>query len=217
MGNAFIIILAVFTALAASAMESTADDSVINACYYEGDGYLRYVSSPSECGFDEISVSWNQVGPIGLTGPQGPVGPQGPQGPEGPQGPAGGPKGDTGPAGPAGPQGPQGPPGVQGPQGPMGLQGPPGPAGSASIAGGFYTNKCTRGFDNNAMFDCYCETGDYASGGGGECGWQCADNSCFMSHITTSRPEGESGWHVECSGHMQPSLIWVRCLHVTTK
>jgi hypothetical protein len=223
MRNPSIISLVICAVVAATVIQSTADDSLINACYNNTTGAMRHVTSLSECLGYQTPISWNQVGaqgpvgPAGLTGPQGPQGVQGPQGAVGPQGPAGGPKGDTGPPGPTGPQGPQGPPGVQGPQGPRGLQGPAGPAGPATLAGGFYTNKCTSGSDNNAMFDCHCNSGDYASGGGGECAWQSVDNSYFMTYITTSRPNGESGWHVECSWNTRPSIIWVRCLHAATQ
>jgi hypothetical protein len=222
--KAAIIILLVFTVMGVSAVQSIADDSTINACYYIWDGYLRYVTSTDECGEDEVFISWNQVGPQGPIGPagpigaQGPEGAQGPQGPVGPQGPSGGPKGDPGPAGPTGPQGPQGAPGVQGARGPAGPQGPAGQPGPATLAGTFYTNECTSGAAHyDAIFDCNCNSGDYAFGGGGQCIQHFVNGSYSMTYITTSRPNGDSGWHVECSDSMWPSKIWVRCLHAVTQ
>lgn len=73
--------------------------TVIQACRNNEDGTLRMLlpTAPSSlhgeeakwatsCRKDEMTVSWNVVGP---TGPQGPTGATGPQGPQGPPGPAG--------------------------------------------------------------------------------------------------------------------------------
>src|SRR5205085_3215416 len=55
-------------------------------CYRQDSGRLRVVSSPRECGRNEIPISWNVVGPQGPAGAPGPVGPTGPVGPVGPAG-----------------------------------------------------------------------------------------------------------------------------------
>jgi hypothetical protein len=81
------------------------------------------------------------------------VGPGGPAGATGPQGPAGA----TGAPGATGPQGPAGPQGAVGPVGPQGPAGPAGPGISV------YVQACTP---NSAPYDCACNTGDIAIGGG---------------------------------------------------
>jgi hypothetical protein len=87
--------------------------AVINGCYDQKTGVLRYLQSGS-CNNKENPISWNQVGPQGAPGPQGE-------------------KGDTGPVGPQGPQGEQGPQGPQGEKGDPGPQGPPGPSGASDV------------------------------------------------------------------------------------
>lgn len=102
---------------------------VISACYDKQSGHARIYdaegTTPKDCGNNEQSISWNQMGPEGPAGPQGPQGPMGPQGPKGDTGDIG----PTGPQGPAGPQGEQGKQGEPGPQGLTGEDGAPGPAG----------------------------------------------------------------------------------------
>jgi hypothetical protein len=59
-------------------------DGRIFGCYSAKDGALRVVEEGTACGKNEISIFWNQTGPVG------PKGETGPQGPTGPTGPAGG-------------------------------------------------------------------------------------------------------------------------------
>jgi hypothetical protein len=50
----------------------------IHACARDSqrsNAFLRLVNDPSECGPNEISVSWNEAGPAGAQGPAGPDGP----------------------------------------------------------------------------------------------------------------------------------------------
>ncbi|MDA8296222.1 MAG: type VI secretion system tube protein Hcp [Actinomycetota bacterium] len=98
------------TTAAELAFASTPAPQVLTACKSLA-GFLRLVSSPSDCRRNETAVQWNIQGP---TGPQGPVGPKGTTG-------------ATGPAGPKGPAGPQGPVGPQGPAGSLSASGVAGP------------------------------------------------------------------------------------------
>jgi hypothetical protein len=115
--------LLVATAGFVAAQSST----IINGCYDQKTGVLRYLQSGS-CTNKENPISWNQVGPQGPLGPQGAKGDTGPMGPQGPQGEQGsqGPQGAKGDPGPQGPTGPQGETGAQGPPGPQGEKGDPG-------------------------------------------------------------------------------------------
>lgn len=65
----------------------------------------------------------------------------------------------TGPQGPSGPQGPQG---IQGESGPSGPKGDQGPAGTGSLS--LYTRSRTS---NNTDVSISCDSGDWATGGGG--------------------------------------------------
>ncbi len=106
------IILTGLALLAVSVvMAGTASAQVINGCAGKTLGYLRVVSSASQCTSLENAISWNITGPQGLQGPQGAPGPQGATGPQGSPGP----QGATGAPGPQGAAGPQGAPGPQGP------------------------------------------------------------------------------------------------------
>ena len=136
-------------------------NGVIRACYSRSGGALR-VSDNGTCKSTEISLTWNNVGPAGLTwrgewasgssySARDAVAYQGSsyiaifanQGSTPPNSnwmllAAKGDKGDTGATGatgatgPTGPQGPAGPTGPQGPAGPTGPQGPTGAAGSSA-------------------------------------------------------------------------------------
>jgi hypothetical protein len=68
--------------LATAEFVAAQSNTVINGCYDQKTGILRYLQSGS-CTTKENPISWNQVGP------QGPPGPQGEQGSQGPPGPAG--------------------------------------------------------------------------------------------------------------------------------
>jgi Collagen triple helix repeat (20 copies) len=135
-------------------------NGVIKSCYSKSGGALR-VSDTGTCKSTEVALSWNAVGPAGLTwrgewasgssyAVRDAVAYQGSsyiaifanQGSTPPNSnwmllAAKGDKGDTGAAGatgatgPTGPQGPAGPTGPQGPAGPTGPQGPAGAAGSS--------------------------------------------------------------------------------------
>jgi hypothetical protein len=93
--------------VATAGLVAAQSSTVINGCYDQKTGVLRYLQSGS-CTTKENPISWNQVGP---QGPQGEKGDPGPQGPAGPQG-------ETGAQGPPGPQGEKGDPGPQGLRGP---------------------------------------------------------------------------------------------------
>ena len=131
---------------------------VIHACYARTSGALR-LSDTGACTSKETSISWNNVGPAGLTwqGQWSPGSSYQPRDAVVYQGSsylalfastgstppsanwmllaAAGAKGDTGqsgPVGPAGPVGPSGPAGATGPQGAVGLTGPAGPIGASA-------------------------------------------------------------------------------------
>lgn len=133
---------------------------VIHACYSRSGGALR-VSDTGQCKSTEVAMSWNQVGPAGLTW-RGEWAPgsayqvrdavlyQGSSyialfASTGSQPPSSnwmllaskgetGSAGATGAQGATGPQGPTGPTGATGPQGPQGPAGATGPAGAAGSA-----------------------------------------------------------------------------------
>src|SRR6266481_7001187 len=75
----------------------------IFACVNNSSGTIHIVAQNASCQSNEISLSWNVVGPQGPAGPAGPAGPVGPTGATGAQGPGGpqGPVGATGATGPA--------------------------------------------------------------------------------------------------------------------
>jgi len=50
------------------AVAQVGDDGVIHACTDTKGGDLRVVDTPDDCTKKEVAVSWNQVGPQGLTG-----------------------------------------------------------------------------------------------------------------------------------------------------
>ena len=109
----------------------------IVACVQQYSGRIRIVNSSSECGADEVALTWNTQGQTGPTGPTGPRGlsgggGSGVTGPAGPTGPTG--IGATGPTGVTGPTGPTGPTGLVGPTGPTGI-GPTGPTGITGPTG----------------------------------------------------------------------------------
>ena len=107
MKTSSIAAIATFVILAAMPSSARAQNpNVVQACYNNVNGNLRFVMGPEDCRGPETFVSWNIVGPQGEAGPQGPQGPQGLTGAQGAQGPQGGP----GPQGPQGSQGPAGPP-----------------------------------------------------------------------------------------------------------
>lgn len=142
-------------------------NGVIFACYAKNGGALR-VSDTGGCKSTEVALSWNHVGPPGLTWrgewasgssyqPRDAVLYQGSsyiaifanQGSTPPNSnwmllASKGEKGDTGATGPQGPVGPQGPTGPQGPQGPKGDKGDTGPAGPAGSTTRVYVKRVAR-------------------------------------------------------------------------
>ncbi len=74
-----------------------AGDSTLKACANKTTGVMRYISKGS-CKKTETSLSWNQIGPSGMSGAAGANGTDGAKGDTGAAG-ATGTKGDTGPAG----------------------------------------------------------------------------------------------------------------------
>jgi hypothetical protein len=59
------------------------DAGVIHGCYKKSSGGLRVIdaSTGDTCAAGELALTWNEVGPQGLTGATGAPGPQGPAGP----------------------------------------------------------------------------------------------------------------------------------------
>jgi hypothetical protein len=111
---------------------------VIHGCFHTQNGQLRVIDWPTEqCRPSETAISWNQVGPQGLTGATGAAGPQGATGAQGPLGVTGatGATGAIGPNGATGAAGPQGATGAAGAVGPAGADGAAGPAGADGAAG----------------------------------------------------------------------------------
>ena len=98
---------------------------VITACENLATGILRVETTNAPCVVSgspilaraplllEERITWNQVGPQGMTGPRGATGPNGDPGAQGPAGPTGA-VGATGPAGAAGATGAPGPKGDNG-------------------------------------------------------------------------------------------------------
>jgi hypothetical protein len=156
-------------------------ENELYGCYKKINGQLRLVNDLRECSASEVTVSWSQIGPIGLQGPQGdpgPAGQPGPQGPKGDPGPMGlsgqqGPKGDPGPMGSQGSKGDSGPMGLPGQQGPKGDPGLAGPAGINGIVdkSRIYWRNCSGAVcmcDKHTLSDNTIEY-DLAIGGNARC------------------------------------------------
>lgn len=60
--------------------QSEPPSTVIHACKHPSGGWLRQVSSPTQCRRRETAVSWNIAGAKGDKGDPGPAGPAGPKG-----------------------------------------------------------------------------------------------------------------------------------------
>ena len=156
-----LVAAAVAIAAAVGIAKAAIPDSngVIRACYTKNGGALR-VSDTGACKSTEVALSWNEVGPAGLTWKgewasgssyqvRDAVLYQGSsyialfanQGSAPPSSnwmllAAKGDKGDTGTTGAAGPAGPQGPTGATGPTGPAGPAGPAGPSWTVYVHSG---------------------------------------------------------------------------------
>jgi hypothetical protein len=116
--------LSLGTLISTNVYFASSSTNEITGCVNKKSGALRIAS---KCTSSEKQISWNKVGPQGISGPSGLMGETGTIGPQGLKGE----KGIDGPAGPVGLTGPQGPagagiPGAQGPAGANGLQGPAG-------------------------------------------------------------------------------------------
>lgn len=151
--RAIVVAAAVVIAAAVGIAKAAIPDGngVIRACYSKNGGALR-VSDTGDCKSTELSLSWSQIGPAGLTWRgewasgssyqvRDAVLYQGSsyialfanQGSAPPSSnwmllAAKGEKGDAGTTGATGPAGPQGPSGATGPTGPAGPAGPAGPS-----------------------------------------------------------------------------------------
>lgn len=73
------------TTVAIAASSSPSTSQVLTACAGRG-GWLRLVTSGTQCRRGETAVKWDVQGPVGTTGPTGPAGPTGATGPAGPPG-----------------------------------------------------------------------------------------------------------------------------------
>ena len=180
-------------------------------------------SRSARCAAGMAPLSWNQMGPQGVSGPAGPVGPQGasgvagspgatgprgatgPMGSAGPAGPAGstGSAATTGPAGPAGATGPIGPAGSPGATGPAGTTGPAGPAGVSGVElvkSPFYLSTLfaiplVSVGDVDAQNSVACPAGKKVTGGGISLK-QLGDTFDTNIQILESRPDENLGsWH----------------------
>ena len=96
--------LAFLTLISTNIYFASSNSNEITGCVNKKTGLLRVAS---KCTSSERPISWNKVGPQGISGPQGLMGEAGPIGPQG----ARGEMGIAGPPGPVGPVGPQGPAG----------------------------------------------------------------------------------------------------------
>jgi hypothetical protein len=116
-----------------------------------------------------------------------------------------GPKGDQGDPGPPGEMGLQGPPGAPGAKGDKGDPGAPGKdgrdatltgtvAGDLAVSGtldvGLYRSHNPQCNFNNTYYDCTCERGGYALGGGAE--------PQTGGRLTISSPLDGGGWRAGC-------------------
>jgi hypothetical protein len=122
----------VITAVSVGAVSltSAAGDATIKACANKKTGAMRYISKGA-CKKTETSLSWNQMGPQGLSGNAGAKGDTG----------IAGPKGDAGEAGPSGIAG------IAGPKGDTGIAGASSPNGftARSVCGATGTSLCDVG------------------------------------------------------------------------
>jgi hypothetical protein len=104
--------------------------------------------------------------------------------------------------------GPQGPAGTPGPQGAPGPQGQPGAPGAASIAGYEIINTHeTLPLNGSIEVTATCPTGKRVIAGG------YVAPSVFDT-ASSSRPEGDSGWHVEfkSNGGNGDAMVYAICV-----
>jgi hypothetical protein len=129
----------IVTAVSVSAVSyvNALNDKAITACADRKTGVMRYIDK-GRCRRTEQALTWNQIGPQGLTGATGAQGPQG----------------QTGATGAQGPQGQTGATGAQGPQGQTGATGPSAPNG--------FTTRNVCGANGNSP----CSIGSLGPGGG---------------------------------------------------
>lgn len=190
------------------------DDGVIHACYAKNGGSLR-VSDTGACKSGELSLSWNNTGPAGLTwrgewasgssyqandavqyqgasyialfSNTGSAPPSSNWMLLSEKGEQGA-QGVAGPAGPPGSQGDPGPAGEAGPAGPAGPQGEPGPAGGLS-GHEIVTESGTQTSGGSVDVTATCPgTKKVLSGG--------YVSAMTLDTVPMSRPEGDNAWRV---------------------
>ena len=119
--------------LGAVTYANAAGDKTLKACANKTTGVMRYISKGS-CKKTETSLSWNQMGPTGLSGSAGTNGTAGAKGDNG----AAGAKGDTGAKGDNGAAGAKGDTGAAGASSPTGFK-------PRSVCGADGTTLCAVG------------------------------------------------------------------------
>jgi hypothetical protein len=196
----------------------------IYGCYKTNAGSLRVIdqAAGATCSVGEQLIQWNAQGPTGSTGPTGNTGPTGETGPTGNTGPTGGtgPQGATGLGGPKGDTGLTGATGNDGPTGATGSQGGTGATGPAGATGSvgsltFYVNEADQ--DVSALSDgnvsVHCNTGDVATGGGGQTGSDAAPLGDVKPIDASPSP---TGWQAEdYNGALgtRTLRVFVVCMH----
>ena len=146
----------VITAVSVGAVSfvNAAGNGTLKACANKTTGVMRYISKGS-CKKTETSLSWNQMGPTGLSGSAGTKGDTGAAGTKGDTGS----KGDTGTKGDTGDTGAKGDPGAAGTKGDTGNAGAKGDTGAAGSS--FYA-RSVCGADGTTL----CAVGVQGPGGG---------------------------------------------------
>ena len=139
----------VITAVSVGAVSfvNAAGNGTLKACANKKTGVMRYISKGSCNKKTETSLSWNQMGPQGMSGSAGTNG-------------IAGAKGDTGAAGAAGAKGDTGTTGTKGDTGDTGAKGDTGVAGSSSPTG--FKPRSVCGADGTTL----CAVGVQGPGGG---------------------------------------------------
>src|SRR4029453_4518759 len=79
-------VIAVTLAAGVALAQDAGDPNVIHACKHPSGGWLRQVTSSTQCRRRGSTLGWNIAGPKGEKGDTGPAGPAGPAGPKGDKG-----------------------------------------------------------------------------------------------------------------------------------
>ena len=201
-------------------------DGVIHACYAKNGGALR-VSDTGTCKSTELSLSWNTIGPAGLTWrgewaagtayqPRDAVYHQGSSyialfANTGSTPPTSNwmllsAAGEEGPAGPAGPSGAPGPIGPSGPAGPTGPQGVPGPAGSVTGVH-VVTQSGAASSADSKVENVMCPAGELALGGGPSLVG--LYNAVTSSHPITNGAGKPVGWTASTQEYTDTTVDWI--------